>query len=209
MILCEKIESFSSRLRTLLWVFEVKFPPLSFIITMRGVNSKSGFSGQVNSTQQHCNGYKFIFDHFLIFRTIRFFSSKVLLGLPADCFLAPTCHVPSLWKLKIHKFPCSFNVENLKISFLKPLINLAIFLDIMLCQSWCVKAKISYVWTSFPARCRFKHCSKDEEVSKLDDFFVEFLATKKLLIIAESPRICLQISVKSGIKDRLHWAWNL
>ena len=78
----EKIEVFSSRLRALLWVFEVKFPPLSFIITMRGVNSKNGFSGQVNSTQQHCNGYKFIFDHFLIFRTTRCFSSKVLLGLP-------------------------------------------------------------------------------------------------------------------------------
>ena len=40
---------------------------------------------------------------------------------------------------------------------------------------------------------------------KLDDFFVEFVATKKLLIIAESLRICLQISVKSGIKDRLHF----
>ena len=93
-------------------------------------------------------------------------------------------------KTENYKFPCSFNLQNLKILFWKPLINLAIFLDIMLCQSWCVKAKISYVWTSFPARCRFKHCSKDEDrrtqiaFSKLDNFFVEFVATQKLLITA-------------------------
>ena len=114
-------------------------------------------------------------------------------------------------KTENYKFLCSFNLQNLKILFWKPLLNLAIFLDIMLCQSWCVKAKISYVWTSFPARCRFKHCSMLERrrrtqitFSKLDDFFVEFVATKKLLVIAESLRICLKISVKSGIKDRLH-----
>ena len=38
-------------------------------------------------------------------------------------------------KTEIYKFPCSFNLQNLRILFCKPLLNLAIFLDIMLCQS--------------------------------------------------------------------------
>ena len=140
----------------------------------------------------------------------------------ADCFLAPTCRAPSLWKLKNYKFACSFNVENLKIFFWKPLMNLAIFLDIMLCQSWRIKAKISQVWISSLARCLCKNFLKDEgrtrrehvQTGRLFIWIRSYKKTEDSWVTEDSSfredtlSRAAKISLKSEIKNLLHWAWN-